>query len=307
MQPAVILQGVEAGYYSQRVLHEIDLEVGSGFHVLLGPNGAGKTTLFRVIAGVLRPLRGTVRLFGQDPHRNPKVKRSVTYLTHRTGLYSGLKVLDNLLYWARVLGVSKSQVDRVIEEFKLERLISKSVSQLSRGQKQRVAIARALLADPELLLLDEPTTGMDPAHARHLRERLKQLAKAGQTLLYSTHNLYEAAELAEEVILLSRGRIIDRGPIAELQKRFTARRRLGLQVVPTGEVNPEEVFQNLGCSANYEDPYWILEFDLERDVGDIVSAVVSAGLRVLEVRELENPLESLYFELGGDEQDRDVD
>jgi|GEM_PF-182268 len=297
LEQTVVLQDLEAGYGSHRVLHGVDLVVGSGLHVVLGPNGAGKTTLFRVIGGVLPPWKGTVQLLGHDPHRRPEVKQRVAYLTHRKGLYNGLNVRDNLLYWARTMAVPRARVAEVADELALGELMHQQISELSHGQSQRVAIARMLLGDPELLLLDEPTTGMDPSHARQLRQRLTDLAGAGRALLYSTHNLYEAADLAEDVVVLSGGRIISRGSIEELQRQFTQRRRHALKLAPSEGADPEQILQNLGYSATREGAYWVLELDHARDVSEIVRAVVDAGASVLEVRELENPLETLYLEL----------
>jgi ABC-2 type transport system ATP-binding protein len=140
-----------------------------------------------------------------------------------------------------------------------------------------------------VLLLDEPTTGLDPTAARTVRHLLRGLARDGQLLLSATHNLYEAAELAEEVVLIHRGRIIRRGPVRELQGRLGTR-RMGFRT--SGD--PRPVLAQLGLGCRLEEGLWVTEVSGEEQVSRAVAALVTAGLSVSEVRELDNPLEPLF-------------
>lgn len=290
------VHSVTVGYRSRTVLHEIELNLGPGFHVLLGPNGAGKTTLFRVLAGVLRPWRGEVRIEGRDLARDLSVRTKVAYVPQRDTLYPSLTVRDNLFFFAQMYGLSedvaRQRVSEVVEELQLGEFLMQAAGTLSGGQKRRANLARALLATPRVLLLDEPTTGLDPILARSVRQLLQGLAREGQLILTATHNLYEADELAEAVILIHRGRIIHRGSVEDLKGR------LGLQRVgfrTTGD--PRPVFAQLGLESRLEGGLWVTEVSEEEQVSRAVSALVTSGLSVLEVRELDNPLESLFDDL----------
>ncbi|WP_273000802.1 ABC transporter ATP-binding protein [Hydrogenibacillus schlegelii] len=275
------------------MLHEIELNLGPGFHVLLGPNGAGKTTLFRVLAGVLRPWRGEVRIEGRDLARDLSVRTKVAYVPQRDTLYPSLTVRDNLFFFAQMYGLSedvaRQRVSEVVEELQLGEFLTQAAGTLSGGQKRRANLARALLATPRVLLLDEPTTGLDPILARSVRQLLQGLAREGQLILTATHNLYEAAELAEAVILIHRGRIIHRGSVEDLKGRLGLR-RVGFRT--TGD--PRPVFAQLGLESRLEGGLWVTEVSEEEQVSRAVFALVTSGLSVLEVRELDNPLESLF-------------
>src|SRR5262249_41463541 len=246
---ALALHGVFAGYGKTTVLHDLELTVGPGFHTVLGPNGAGKTTLFRVAAGVLVPRSGSVTIFGQDPHQQPNVKREVAYITHRPGLAREITVHENLEFWARVLAFTRAdfatQLERLTNQLQLQDILHSPVRKLSRGQAQRASIARALLSNPRIVLCDEPTTGLDPIAAAQLRWLLASLAASGRAVLYSTHNLYEAAELSDDVLLLVGGRIQDRGTVRSLASRLVERRRYGIRV----DRDPSMTLSRLGRAA----------------------------------------------------------
>ncbi|MBX5457388.1 MAG: ABC transporter ATP-binding protein [Thermogemmatispora sp.] len=293
----ITLESVTAGYGQSLVLHEINLAFDSGFHVILGSNGAGKTTLFRVGVGILPPRAGIVSVLGYEPHRDSEVKRLIGYLPHRPSLSAALSVRDNLEFWGQVLRLPsaqrRSRMDQVIADLELSDLLSKPAASLSRGQAQRVAIARALLGAPQVLFLDEPTTGLDPLAARSLRELLKGLARADKTIIYSTHNLYEAAELADDVTLIAAGRVVDRGSVEALHQRHARAQRVCLTV----EGDPRTILSGLGYEAVPDREQWIVDLSDRAERSRIVAALVQAGLPVLEVRELGSPLEAVYEDL----------
>ncbi|MCS7173948.1 MAG: heme ABC exporter ATP-binding protein CcmA [Armatimonadetes bacterium] len=290
-------QDVCAGYGASPVLRGVTVTFGPGLHVVLGPNGAGKTTLFRVGAGILPPYGGCVRIFGQELYRNPQAKRHVAYLPHRPALHPGLTVQENLEFWARVVGIPlgarATRIREALERLGLLDLALRRAGTLSRGQAQRVAAARALVQEARVLLLDEPTAGMDPEAARTLRTLVRDLARSGCTVLLSTHNLYEASELGEDVVLLGAGRILGRGTAEELRERFAPRRRVALRVV--GE--PGRVFAELGLAGVREGSRWVVEVGGDEEVGRLVRALVEAGVEVREVTGLRTPLEEVYFGL----------
>jgi ABC-type multidrug transport system ATPase subunit len=303
-QSALWLHGVRAGYREQPVLAGIDLDLGPGFHVIVGANGAGKTTLFRVLAGVLTPSAGALRVLGEDPAAQRGIWRRVAYVSHRSGLHPALSVRDNLIYWGRVLGVAQiaSQVDAVVGELALDDLLAKRAGTLSRGQSQRAGIARALLGAPDVLLLDEPTAGLDAAAGRGVRALLAGLSRSGRCIVCSTHNLHEASELADDVLLLADGRIRDQGSVDELARRLLGRRAVSLGV----DRDPRAALESLGLRATRQGDDWLIDCPADLDIGQLVVAMVRDGIRVHRVREAGNPLDAIYLQLTSKKGTNDV-
>ena len=184
---------------------------------LLGPNGAGKSTLMRAIVGVQRVESGTVTVLGQ-PAGSPGLRARVGYVTQAPSVYGDLTVHENLHYFARVLGTPPEGIAAAIETVGLEALGSRLVNRLSSGQRARVSLATALLNDPELLVLDEPTVGLDPVLRRDLWATFHELAAAGTTLLVSSHVFDEAAR-CDELVMLREGILVGTMTPDELRRR----------------------------------------------------------------------------------------
>ena len=205
--PAVACHDVRAAYGGNLVLEGVDFALQPGITCLVGRNGAGKTTLFRALAGILRPAAGEVRILGGDPFTQPWRKQAVGYLTHRPSLHQRLTVEDNLRFWSRVLGLdwqaNAPHLDRLATRFGLASLFGRPAGKLSRGQQQRVAIARMLLAQPPIVLMDEPSTGLDALAIRELHSLVLELAADGVTVLYATHAIDEAVRLGGSFLLLA--------------------------------------------------------------------------------------------------------
>jgi ABC-2 type transport system ATP-binding protein len=203
------------------VLHDIDLTVAGGVVTgLLGPSGSGKSTLIRAIVGVQIVAAGEVSVLG-TPAGSPDLRSRVGYVTQAPSVYGDLTVRENLVYFARVLGAPRERVDAVIERVGLSDMAGRLVGRLSGGQKARVSLATALVNDPDVLVLDEPTVGLDPVLRRDLWDFFHELAEGGTTLLVSSHVMDEAAR-CERLLLLREGRLIaDLGP-DELLRRTGA-------------------------------------------------------------------------------------
>lgn len=181
----------------------------------LGPNGSGKSTTIRMFCGLLRPTSGTVRVLGRDITREPEAVRSkVGYMTQKFSLWDDLTVLENLRFIASIytLGKRKAQqrIDAVLEEFKLRPLAGRLAAQMSGGQRQRLALAAATLHEPEMLMLDEPTSAVDPQSRRDFWESLFALVARGTTILVSTHYMDEA-ERCHRLAILDQGRVVAEG------------------------------------------------------------------------------------------------
>jgi ABC-2 type transport system ATP-binding protein len=196
---------VERG--GRTVLHEITLELARGRVTgLLGPSGSGKTTLMRALVGVQIVRSGSVRVLGL-PAGAPQLRRRVGYVTQAPSVYRDLTVRENLAYFARVLGVPAGRVATAIETVDLAGHADQVVSTLSGGEHSRVSLAAALLGEPELLVLDEPTVGLDPVLRRDLWRTFHRLADEGTTLLVSSHVMDEA-DRCDELVLLRDGRVV---------------------------------------------------------------------------------------------------
>ncbi|WP_265110010.1 ABC transporter ATP-binding protein [Halosolutus halophilus] len=278
---------------------------GPGFNVVLGPNGAGKTTLFRVGAGILPPDSGDVTIDGTDPFADPSVKTKIGYLPHGTPLNGQLTVRENLDYWGRVLGLDAQtraeRIEQTTATMAVDDLLDRPATDLSRGQRQRVTITRLLLSDPRVLFLDEPTTGLDPSAAKVLRDQLDGLASEGRILCYSTHNLYEAELLADELVVIKDGRVVAHGPKDELVGRLKGEGSREIRI--EANVDPE-LFAEIGVEARDVRDGWVVTLPSEWSVSDLVTSLVKHGVAIEAVHEEETSLEELYRRLTEDEEVR---
>ncbi len=200
---------------SQRVLNGLDLTVESGVTGLLGPSGCGKSTLMRCLMGVQRITSGSVEVLGV-PAGSAALRSRVGYVSQSSSVYDDLTVEENLRFFARVLSVGREQVDRVVEVVDLEPQREQVVGRLSGGQRSRVGLAVALLADPDLLVLDEPTVGLDPVLRADLWSLFHALADAGTTVFVSSHVMDEA-ERCDRLLLMRRGEILADGTPARIK------------------------------------------------------------------------------------------
>jgi heme exporter protein A len=225
---AVRVRGLERRFGAVAVLRRLELEVASGECVaIFGPNGAGKSTLLRTLAGLVRADAGTVEVLGRTLPGDAALRRRVGYLGHDAFLYRDLDARENLEYYARLFGVrDRGRVAALLRETGLERVASRRVATYSRGMQQRLGLARALLHEPDLLLLDEPLTGLDPEGAGVLARMLARLRESRVTVLMATHDAARALESATRTVILERGRVgWDSGaaPVpdaAELARRY---------------------------------------------------------------------------------------
>ncbi|CED90670.1 ABC transporter ATP-binding protein [Actinomyces succiniciruminis] len=225
--PAITTRGVDFAYGKNPVLHDVSLTVQPGEVVcLLGPNGVGKTTLVENLLGSLRPHAGSVRVFGTDPRRASAAFWARIGLVQQNWTdHSKWRVKDQL-EWIRSMQLTASaRVATVAEVLEAVGLADKSDSRLSRlsgGQRRTLDFAAALLGRPELLILDEPTTGLDPASKARLHDLIMERVDDDATVLMTTHDLSEAERLASRVVIMAAGRIIADGTVVELRERFSS-------------------------------------------------------------------------------------
>ena len=227
---SIVIENLTKSYGSQKALDGVSLEIKSGqITGLLGPNGAGKSTLMKIITGSVIPDTGSVMVNGVDVLKEPlKVQRVLGYLPEHNPQYLELYIKEYLEYVASIYKVDTSRVSQVIDMVVLGPEQHKKIGALSKGYRQRVGLAAALIPDPEILILDEPTTGLDPAQLVEIRALLREVAQE-KTVLFSTHIMQEVVELCSECIFLSKGQIkkqltrneIERGSSA-LEDQFSS-------------------------------------------------------------------------------------
>jgi len=203
----------------------VSFEVGNGeVFGLLGPNGAGKTTTMRLLSTVLKPTSGTATVAGHDLLREPqKVRASIGVLPEDTGLYDRLTPREHLLYYGRLHRMPedmlKKRGDELLDIMELKNRANTKVGDFSKGMKQKVALLRAFIHDPPVLLLDEPTAGLDVMSARSIQGFVDRFRKEGKAIMISTHNMTEAQKLCDRLAIIDHARIVAVGTVAELQKR----------------------------------------------------------------------------------------
>jgi ABC-2 type transport system ATP-binding protein len=219
---AIVVEHLRVVRGEREVLPDLSVTVPTGQVVgLLGPSGGGKSTLMRAIVGVQKVASGVVMVLG-EPAGSPGLRHRVGYVTQAPSVYADLSVRHNLSYFAAVLGAEEEAVDRAIDAVDLATHADASVGNLSGGQRSRVSLAAALLGDPELLVLDEPTVGLDPVLRRDLWDLFRRLAKdEGRTLLVSSHVMDEATR-CDRLLLLREGEILSDSTLPELLERTGA-------------------------------------------------------------------------------------
>jgi ABC-2 type transport system ATP-binding protein len=220
-EPAVVSQGLHVIRGGRPALNDLSATVKAGVVTgLLGPSGSGKSTLIRSIVGVQVITSGALRVFGLEAGSSA-LRSRIGYMTQAPSVYSDLSVRENLVYFARVLRAPGERVDELIEAVGLEQERDRIVDRLSGGQRARVSLATALVGRPELLVLDEPTVGLDPVLRRDLWQMFERLASEGTTLLVSSHVMDEARHCAE-IMLLYDGRLLATGTPDDLLRRTGA-------------------------------------------------------------------------------------
>ena len=202
-----------------RAVNDVSFSIPTGQIVgLLGPNGAGKTTTMRMITGFLAPTSGTVKIDGIDICENPvEAKKKIGYMPESAPLYGEMIVEDYLVYIAKIYGQNpEEKVPALCAECGLKEVMSKNISELSRGNRQRVALAHALMNDPEILILDEPTSGLDPNQVEDVRSIIREIGKT-RTVIVSTHILSEVETICSRAIIISGGKLVADSSIEELK------------------------------------------------------------------------------------------
>lgn len=294
------INGVNKKIGSKQVIQDVSLSIGRGqVFALLGPNGAGKTTLIRIILGLLKAETGTIRLFGQELTAQSRSDLLLRIGVQNDGnLYENLTLEDNLALWGQIYGLDQATIQKRLAELKqkfhLEAYSNMPVGSLSKGNRQKVMLARAMFHNPEVLILDEPTTGLDPAAIDEFYDAIKALKQEGVTIIMSTHYLYGMDGVVDSIGIISEGRILISDAVDKL-------RRQDKQVHFKGKFKPDHIKELLAqgqVSGNLQDEFTI-SVENEDQLADLVRSLVQKGNDIHYVYKLTESVKDIYFRIIG--------
>ncbi len=293
MPDAIVLRDVSKRYGRTTALSGLTVSFPEGeLTGFLGPNGAGKTTTFRTILGLTRPNDGTIDVLGMrvGPDTARIVKR-IGAIVEEPGLHPALSGLDNLRVAALTLGRGGERIGELVDMVGLGADIDRKVGGYSKGMRQRLALATALLGDPELLLLDEPLDGLDPAGQASFKAHLRRLVADGKTVVVSSHDLSDVEQLADHVAVIARGRLVAAGSLDEVLGA-----QGGLRVVVDEPERAVDVLAAAGLPARVADGAVVVE---TANGADVSRALAAAGLHPSALAPLRSSLEQVFLDLTG--------
>jgi ABC-2 type transport system ATP-binding protein len=295
MDAAIHTEELSKQFGARTAVDHLNLHVRPGcVFGFLGPNGAGKTTTIGMLLGLLKPSSGRALVLGHDIEREPEqALTGVGAMIEAPAFYPYLSGRDNLRVLARAGAISAARVEAALDVVELSDRANDKFRVYSQGMRQRLGIAAALLADPQLIMLDEPTNGLDPAGQLEIRELIRTLARSGRTIFVSSHLLHEAEQMCDEVAILKQGRVVTSGTVADL-----LRRGQGLLVRVAGDV--------VAAAALLQDAGWagveqrgdtlLVDAPTER-APEIIQQLAAHAIAVAEIRPNERHLEDFFLEV----------
>ncbi len=302
MQPAIQTWGLTKKYGSLTAVDSLDLEVRQGeVYGFLGPNGAGKTTTLLMLLGLTEPTSGRLSVLGYNPLLEPlKVKRVVGYLPENLGFYDDMTASQNLMYTAKLNGISlveaESRIETLLEAVGLAEAADKKLSTFSRGMRQRLGMADVLLKEPQLMLLDEPTTGIDPEGVKQILDIIDEARKKGKTVLLSSHLLYQVQKVCDRVGIFVKGRLVASGAIQHLGREVIAGDKFIIEAeVPDVKPELEEMIRSVDGVLSSRRSGSTLMVECRSDLRGLLSKIiVNSGYTLTQIRSQEYALDEIY-------------
>ena len=297
--PAVLLEGVTKRFSGHTAVRDLSLKVPSGgIFGLLGPNGAGKSTTIRMIMDIIEPDQGSITILGSDSRARDLSSR-LGYLPEERGLYKKMKVLDHLVFLGEVKGVghgdAKKRAGAWLERLGLGEWATKKIEDLSKGMQQKVQFAGTLLHDPELVILDEPFSGLDPVNSQVMKDVVVEIAARGRTVLFSTHIMEQAERMCDHIVIIARGQKIVDGSVTAVKNEFGGR-----HVALTFSRDKEKAARVLADSrlvAKLDDYGATAEVELAPtgEAEELLSALVREGVGLKRFEVVEPSLQSIFI------------
>lgn len=295
---SIEIKNISKSYGVQKALDNISFSIKKGEIVgFLGPNGAGKSTLMKILTTYLASDEGTALVNNQDVNNNPKaVQLSIGYLPEHNPLYLDLYVREYLAFNADVYKVNKSRIEEVIQLTGLTSESHKKIAELSKGYRQRVGLANALLHNPDVLILDEPTTGLDPNQLAEIRNVIKNAGK-NKTVFLSTHIMQEVEAICDRVIIINNGKIV---ADKKLDHLISEEKEQIIEVEFDYKIEEQAIakIENLISYKNTHDMTWELVFKTDKDMRSVVFDFATAnGLKTLQLNQKNKNLEAIFREI----------
>jgi len=304
------IKNVRKEYGTVVAVNDVNLSVEKGQVLgLIGPNGAGKTTLLRILATVLRPTSGSIRLLEYDSTKQYlDIRKHIGYLPDFFSLYNDLTLRECLEFFAKAYKVDNALIPQritdVLQYVELEHKRNDLIRHLSRGMVQRMGVAVLLVHDPDVFLLDEPASGLDPKARIQLREVLKKLSTEGKTIIISSHILTELSGFCTHIVLMNNGRIAMQGAVDEIQRKVFESKKICISVLDNNEqaIQLIEKFPNAKIE-NIRDNEIIVEINAgPAELAELNSRLVSKGVKVFSFHEEKTDLEDLFMKISTDNE-----
>jgi ABC-2 type transport system ATP-binding protein len=294
MTNSITVKSITKAYGDFVAVENLSFEIAQGsIYGLLGPNGAGKTTTIRMLVNVTVPDSGEVRLFGEP--MTSRLQERVGYLPEDRGLYKKMKVGEQLAFFAQLKSVPSNQIARKVDEW-LERIglmqwKNKRWDELSKGMQQKVQFASTILHDPDLVILDEPFSGLDPINANLLKEIVQEMKKKNKTIIFSTHLMAQAEELCDSICLINRGHKVLDGPVKEIKRSF------GHRAIAIDGEDINRVLEDLSLIASYERLHDGVEVNPAAgiDATNLLQRLVNDGVRLRRFELVEYSLNDIFI------------
>lgn len=294
------LEGVTKRYSGHTAVAGFDLAVHRGqITGFLGPNGAGKTTSLRMALGIIKPDDGKVRLFGKSP--NATTLQRVGFLPEERGIYKKMKAEDVIIFFGRMKGMTMPAARKAaregLERFGLGGEAKKKIKDMSKGMAQKVQIIATLAHDPEFIILDEPFSGLDPVNQKMLEEMIRDEARRGKTILFSTHVMEHAERLCDQIVLISKGRKVFDGDVPSALSQVPRR----VIIETSSDHDLKQVLSGQGVVEPQDAPEglsgWTIELAPGSDAQDVLKACVEAGVRLARFEPMRAHLHDVFVEL----------
>ena len=310
MTTIIEIEGLTKKYGNLTALDSLNLTVEQGSVVgFIGPNGAGKTTTMRILTTLLKPTSGQARVAGYSVLTHPnEVRRAIGYMPDFFGVYEDMKVWEYLDFFAHCYnipaGTRTGMIDDLLALVDLSHKKEAFVDTLSRGMKQRLCLARTLTHDPQVLILDEPASGLDPRARIEMRELLRELKNMGKTIFFSSHILSEVADICNSIAILEAGRLITYGNMEVMKKQLRAHRLIQVRVL--GELAPvqelllkTENILSIMTAPEADLPHDVVRFDFggnDEALSQVLSKLVTAGIKLVSFSEETGDLEDVFLQ-----------
>lgn len=309
MSTIIEIQGLTKQYGALTALADLNLSIeAGGVFGFIGPNGAGKTTTMRILTTLLKPTSGKAWVAGCSIHDDPRgVRRAIGYMPDFFGVYEDMKVWEYLDFFAACYDIPAAtragMIDDLLALVDLGHKKEAYVETLSRGMKQRLCLARTLTHDPQILILDEPASGLDPRARIEMRELLRELKNMGKTIFFSSHILSEVADICTSIGIIEAGRLIAHGDMAEMKRQLRAHRLIQMRVL--GDTQPLQEFllsydgvNQITSASELDLPLDTLRIDFVGDdeaLHKLLAAIVAQGIPLLAFQEETGDLEDVFL------------